>query len=262
MLRCRSPVRYADDVLSPRSTDVPQIAIAFGGNRGDVRRSVHTALESLEQRAPARISRLSRFYQSDPIGRAVAPFLNGVAIVETQLAPQRLLALCQELEREAGRKPGARWDDRPLDLDLILCGDNVIESQLLTVPHPLMHVRRFVLDPLVEIWPDAIHPIFGRSIRAIHSHWTRRPLRVAIRPFLSCAQEGEPMFSDTIAASIPRSVHSQIDIVESDADFTLSFADVDSTIWPPELELNQWPIPASDAISAALDGVLASPLIA
>ena len=97
-------------------------------------------------------------------GPAGAPaFLNAVAEMQTSLDPGALLGRLLETERQLGRIRKKKWEPRIIDLDLLLYGDRVIRSPDLIIPHPLMHERQFVLKPLVEIAPEAIHPTLGAS---------------------------------------------------------------------------------------------------
>jgi 2-amino-4-hydroxy-6-hydroxymethyldihydropteridine diphosphokinase len=91
-------------------------------------------------------------------------FLNGVAQIETDVAPQSLLAVCREIERSLGRDPEHRSGPRTIDLDILLYGDRVVQERELAVPHPRLHLRRFVLEPLVELEPALVHPLLKRTV--------------------------------------------------------------------------------------------------
>ncbi|HLL89493.1 MAG TPA: 2-amino-4-hydroxy-6-hydroxymethyldihydropteridine diphosphokinase, partial [Tepidisphaeraceae bacterium] len=94
-------------------------------------------------------------------------FLNAAARVDTTLPAPALLARLLEIERHLGRHRTRKWEPRPIDLDLLLYADHVLTSDHLTVPHPLMHVRRFVLEPLAEIARDAVHPTLHATVGAL-----------------------------------------------------------------------------------------------
>jgi 2-amino-4-hydroxy-6-hydroxymethyldihydropteridine diphosphokinase len=97
-------------------------------------------------------------------------YLNTVVEVETTRSPRDLLTISQGIERRLGRLPAQeRWSPRPIDLDLLLYGDTVINEQDFIVPHPRLHERLFVLEPLMEINPDFIHPILKKSANEIYS---------------------------------------------------------------------------------------------
>lgn len=101
--------------------------------------------------------RLSPFYESDPVGPVDQPcFLNAVVSVETTLLPGELLRAAKEIERAMGRVPSEHWGPRLIDIDLLLYGDQEVESDELTVPHPEMWNRRFVLEPLRDLLPAGV----------------------------------------------------------------------------------------------------------
>lgn len=103
------------------------------------------------------MSGVSSLWETAPIGDIPQDhYLNAVALVDSVMGPNPLLGAFLEIERAAGRERRERWGPRTLDLDLLLYGDAVVETERLRVPHPRMHERRFVLEPLAEIWPDVI----------------------------------------------------------------------------------------------------------
>lgn len=110
------------------------------------------------------LRRASAFLNSAPIGGPPQPdYLNAVAEIETDLPPRALLEKLQEIENALGRERKERWGPRTIDLDIILLGDLKIDEPTLTIPHPLMHQREFVLEPLCELAPDVRHPILQRT---------------------------------------------------------------------------------------------------
>ncbi len=102
---------------------------------------------------------MSSLYETAPIGGPEqGPFLNAVAVIDTELPASKLLERCLQIERNSGRERRERWGPRTIDLDILLYGDEEIDEPDLTVPHPRMTERRFVLEPLLEVWPDARLP--------------------------------------------------------------------------------------------------------
>lgn len=140
--------------------------IGLGSNLGDRSATLLSALRRLEGEAGIRVLAVSSFHETEPVdGPPGQPqFLNAAARLETDLAAEALLERLLAVEAELGRVRGERWGPRTIDLDLLLYDQRVIESQDLTVPHPRMHERRFVLAPLAEIAPHARHPALGRTV--------------------------------------------------------------------------------------------------
>jgi 2-amino-4-hydroxy-6-hydroxymethyldihydropteridine diphosphokinase len=129
--------------------------VGLGANLDDPRRQVERALDELDAMPHSRLVEKSSLYRSAPIGHASQPeFVNAVAGIQTSLPAQQLLAELQQVEAAHGRRRSFANAPRTLDLDLLLFADSVIAETTLTVPHPRMHERAFVLKPLIEIAPD------------------------------------------------------------------------------------------------------------
>jgi 2-amino-4-hydroxy-6-hydroxymethyldihydropteridine diphosphokinase len=139
--------------------------IALGSNLGDRRDNLERALALLRARAGVVVTAVSSFIETEPVGGPPqGRFLNAAAALETALSPHDLLAMLLDIEQQLGRVRAERWGPRVIDLDLLLCGNEVAADPDLTLPHPRMHERRFVLEPLAEIAADAVHPVLRRSI--------------------------------------------------------------------------------------------------
>ena len=141
--------------------------ISLGSNLGDRQATLDRALALLRDRAGAVVA-ASSFYDTDPVGYTAQPkFLNAVVQLNTDLPPEKLMETLLAIERELGRDRSATVPKGPrtIDLDLLLYDDRVINAPGLTVPHPAMHGRRFVLEPLAQIAPDAVHPVLKRTAR-------------------------------------------------------------------------------------------------
>ncbi|MGE5174624.1 MAG: 2-amino-4-hydroxy-6-hydroxymethyldihydropteridine diphosphokinase [Betaproteobacteria bacterium] len=143
---------------------MPTIAyIALGSNMGDKVATCRKAIDLLSR--AGRVTRASSFYCTEPVGYAnQEDYVNAVVELETGLSPLALLAACHVIEDELGRSRLIRWGPRTIDLDILLYGDQVINNPELTIPHPLMAARRFVLVPLCEIAPQAVHPVLQRTV--------------------------------------------------------------------------------------------------
>ena len=138
-------------------TTVPVRAyVGLGANLGDIAAALNAALRSLGHLPGTELSRVSGFYRTAPIDSSGPDYLNAVALLETTLAPHDLLAQLQRIEAARGRERPYRNAPRTLDLDLLLYGDETIASPALTVPHPRMHERAFVLVPLADVAPAGL----------------------------------------------------------------------------------------------------------
>jgi len=146
-------------------TEAVTIYLGLGSNLGDRQANLDRALEFLSQRL--RMGKVSSIYDTEPLGESNQPrFLNLVCQAFTRLEPPALLALAKGIERKLGRvgKSGA---PRTIDIDILLYGDQVVETPELTIPHPKMTERAFVLIPLDEIASDIVHPVAGKTIQEL-----------------------------------------------------------------------------------------------
>ncbi len=139
------------------------VYIALGSNKGDKMATCRKALDLLSR--AGRVVRVSSFYCTEPVGYPDQEyFINLVAELETVLSPLALLAACHVIEDKLGRSRLLHWGPRTIDLDILLYGDQVVNNSELTIPHPLMTTRGFVLIPLCEIAPEAMHPVLRKSV--------------------------------------------------------------------------------------------------
>ena len=151
--------------------------IGIGANLGERRRTVAAALADIAAVNGIEVLAVSPLVETDPVGGPGQPtFLNGAATVRTVLPPRRLLEALHGIEAAHGRdrRREQRWGPRTLDLDLLLYGDLVVTEEGLTVPHPRLHERSFVLHPLAIIAPGIIHPILGVSIECLRDRLAGR----------------------------------------------------------------------------------------
>jgi 2-amino-4-hydroxy-6-hydroxymethyldihydropteridine diphosphokinase len=138
--------------------------LSLGANLGDRAGNLRRALAGLEELG--RLVGTSSLYETEPVAVTVQQpwFLNCAVCLETGLSPEGLLAGAMGLELELGRTRQEERAARTLDIDIVLFGEAVVRTPSLTIPHPEMHRRRFVLEPLAEIAPEARHPILNRTV--------------------------------------------------------------------------------------------------
>lgn len=153
-----------------------KLYLALGSNQGD-RKALLDAARAACDASLGRVTGCSDYIETAPWGfSSPHPFLNAVLELETELSPIAVLELTQEIERQLGRltkSSAAGYQDRPIDLDLLLYDDLVLETPRLTLPHPLMHLRNFVLEPLQQLAPTLCHPVLGLSIAELYSRLQR-----------------------------------------------------------------------------------------
>lgn len=152
---------------SSRPDAVSLAYIALGSNLEDPLSQVERGLAALATLSDSRLRARSAWYQSRAVGPGEQPdYINGVALLETALPPEQLIVQLQAIEAKQGRERRLRWAARTLDLDILLYGDRVIDSEQLQVPHPRLSERNFVLYPLADISPDLILPD-GNSLASL-----------------------------------------------------------------------------------------------
>ena len=138
--------------------------IGLGSNLGDREQTIRQAVEALRACEGITVCAVSRLRETAPVGGSPQPdYINAVVKVRTSLSAEKLLERLQEIEDHFGRRRAVRWGPRALDMDLLLYGEVVIDGPDLQVPHPRMHERRFVLEPLCDIAPTVRHPLLGKT---------------------------------------------------------------------------------------------------
>lgn len=146
-----------------------RVFIGLGSNEGDRLTQLSSAVQALGQLPGVRLVQMATISETAPLGGPPqGPYLNTVAEVETTLTPRELLNAFQAIERQLGRQPTSqRWAPRPIDLDILLYDDLVIHEPDLVIPHPRMHERRFVLEPLSQLAPDIVHSLLQKTAAAL-----------------------------------------------------------------------------------------------
>ena len=143
-----------------------RVFLGLGSNQGDRLDNLSRAVQRLGEAAGIRVVQMATIHETRPVGGPPQEdFLNTVVDIDTSLSPHELLAALQALEAQLGRTPSReRWGPRVIDLDILLYDQQVIREPYLVIPHPRLPERRFVLEPLAQLAPDAVHPVLRRTI--------------------------------------------------------------------------------------------------
>ncbi|HWR36586.1 MAG TPA: 2-amino-4-hydroxy-6-hydroxymethyldihydropteridine diphosphokinase [Clostridia bacterium] len=142
------------------------VYLSLGSNLGNRVANLETAIERLRELGS--ITAISSFYETEPVDYVQQPwFLNCAVALRTDAMPRQLLTRTLAVEQAMGRRRGVPKGPRVIDIDILLFGTSMIDTAILTIPHPALHERRFVLEPLAEIAPEARHPVFKKTIREL-----------------------------------------------------------------------------------------------
>jgi 2-amino-4-hydroxy-6-hydroxymethyldihydropteridine diphosphokinase len=145
-----------------------RVFLGLGSNVGQREKFLNRAVAELKNIRDTRIVWTSSVYETDPVGKTDQPkFLNAAAEIETQLGPKELFSELKVIEQKLGRTTTERWGPREIDVDVLLYDGLVFQDDEVTVPHPEMEKRKFVLIPLKEIAPDLVHPISGMTMEEL-----------------------------------------------------------------------------------------------
>jgi 2-amino-4-hydroxy-6-hydroxymethyldihydropteridine diphosphokinase len=231
---------------------MPRCLIALGSNSGDRAWHLEEALRRLALDPRIHVERRSAWRETSPIGGPAGQnlFLNGAAVVETPLAPHDLLRELNEVEFQLGRRRDVRWDARTIDLDLLLYKDVVLSDPALTLPHPRMAFRRFVLESAAEIAGEMRHPTIGWTVRRLLAHLNDSLPYVALTGPIGagkthlaerlCREKSARFLAETIEENKLESFYTDLDkrAWEMEADFLetrrrlLFHSPDDKTRWP------------------------------
>ncbi len=139
--------------------------IGLGANLEDPLIRCQEAIGRIDETRDCTVSAVSPFFKTEPVGvEGQKWYVNGVIRVDTRFQPRSLLACLLWIETDMGRKRQTRWGPRVIDLDILLFGNEIVEEKNITIPHPLMHKRRFVLMPLIRLAPHLMHPVLEKTM--------------------------------------------------------------------------------------------------
>ncbi|MDF1646974.1 MAG: 2-amino-4-hydroxy-6-hydroxymethyldihydropteridine diphosphokinase [Legionellaceae bacterium] len=149
--------------------------LGLGSNLNRPKQQIYRALKALKKLPCSHLKKISPIYQSRPAGVSIQPlYCNAVALIETNLPAHRLLAYCQHIEKQQKRLRLKHFNARTIDIDILLYDSQTIQSPDLIIPHPRLHLRDFVLTPLLDIWPEAHlpnHTYLTESLKALTTHY-------------------------------------------------------------------------------------------
>ena len=171
------------DAHAPRGIvdSMPRVLIALGSNSDDRAAQLDAAVAAIEALPQTDLIAKSSWLESAPVGGPLQPaYLNGAVLIETSLGPSDLFERLRQIEDARGRVRTVRWGPRTLDLDLLLYGDFATDSERLTLPHPRLAFRRFVLEPAAQIAPGMVHPTTGMTISELLARLASTPSYLAI----------------------------------------------------------------------------------
>ncbi len=165
-----APIHLPLDTVSVSATrGWTQAYLSIGSNMGDREGYIHRAIEALESEETIKDVQISDIIETDAYGYTdQGPFLNAAIALQTMESPKGLLSICHSIEEAGGRERTIHWGPRTLDLDILMYGDLVCQSEDLIIPHIDMHNRMFVLEPLSQIAPWKIHPVYHKTVRELY----------------------------------------------------------------------------------------------
>lgn len=151
---------------------MPTCLLGLGSNLGNSEATLAAAISEITALPDVQLVRHSTWHRTQPVGGPAgqSEFFNGAALVETKIPPLRLLAELQHVETRHGRERNERWAPRTLDIDMLIYGNEVSETEMITLPHPRLTFRKFALAPAVEIAPKTLHPVIGWPIERLLTH--------------------------------------------------------------------------------------------
>ncbi len=148
-----------------------RVFLSLGSNMGDRAANISQAVSLLSISDKVKVIKTSSFYETEPWGnKSQHWFVNAAVALDTDYSPEELLNYCQSIEYKMGRirKENEHWGQRTIDIDILMYDNQIIKKDDITIPHPLMHLRAFVLVPMLEVKADLIHPVFNKTISELH----------------------------------------------------------------------------------------------
>ncbi|TLN06274.1 2-amino-4-hydroxy-6-hydroxymethyldihydropteridine diphosphokinase [bacterium] len=171
------------------------VLVAIGGNVGDVAKTLKSAVEAIDRLGGVRVLAASPLYRTAPVGGPAGQpaFLNGAISLETSLAPRELMAALLEIEKRHGRVREVQDGPRTVDLDMLLWDNLTLDDEMVLLPHPRLHQRAFVLKPLADIAPTALHPAFKKTVAELLADLgAPEGIELSGEPFTPSIGRGEP----------------------------------------------------------------------
>ena len=211
---------------------MPACLIGLGSNQGNRREILEAAVSRLAEHPRIELLAQSTWHETSAIGGPAGQprFLNGALKLETALTPRELFECLRQIEIQLGRRREERWGPRTIDLDLLLYDEQVLDTPVLTLPHPRMAWRRFVLEPAAEVAGEMVHPTIRWSIARLLEHLNTSPPYVAVTGGIA---SGKSRLANRLAAALPARM------IEERPDWTRLesfYADPDGQGWETELE--------------------------
>ena len=154
---------------------MPMVFLGLGSNIGNKEDHINKALTFISELYA--VKKISQLYLTEPVGNTKQEwFLNCVVEIKTDVDPKKLLSSFKSIERKLGRTKKVKNGPRSIDIDILFYGDHIIKTKNLVIPHPLMQDRLFVIQPMMDINPNLIHPVFKRSIHELYNDhpWTEK----------------------------------------------------------------------------------------